>query len=327
MENQVDRRVGRPRKHASAHARNVAWRAKHGLRKVSVEVPESAAAEIRALAQYYRNPRFGSNLEYVWQLYRHFLTDDDRLRFITGIIQYDELYHQAHTDAIKDSGALNQAFTALVDELRGVRCLPPGRPSALAALGVTWRFLIQFEPVLTEGLHVPLMSLHSALLALDQNNVEPILKPTKRMGHPASSPRRNALIGIAVGAARRLEWTGLSPMDANKAVATKLNALGVKPTRGKGDIDITADTLRRWREKISATEPLLRSLPQILQSEPSAREGGWINAAHNANIMMTEESRAQIAALVPAHARRSVLLLLEKSISEMTLADPAKPPT
>jgi hypothetical protein len=228
-----------------------------------------------------------------------------------------------------DLEALNEALAALFQELRFARGLPPGetngRPSVLVALGAAWRFLMQFAPVLAETLHVPLMGLHSALLALNENNVEPILRPSKRTGRAASSPRRYALIGIAVGAARRLEWTGLSPKDANKAVATKLNALGVKPTRGKGGV--TPDTLRRWRDKINEVQPLVRSLPQVLRSELSAEDLGWINAAVNAESMMTEKPRAQIAALAVAEARRFVLLALEKAISEMTLTDPPKPPS
>jgi hypothetical protein len=108
-------------------------------------------------------------------------------------------------------------------------------------------------------------------------------------------------------------------------VAAKLKALDIRPTRGKGGV--TADTLRRWREQISTTQPLLRSLPQVLESELSAEDRGWINAAVNADSMTTEKSRAQIAALAAADARRFVLLALEKSISEMTLADPPKPPS
>jgi hypothetical protein len=228
-----------------------------------------------------------------------------------------------------DLEALNEALSVLFGELRVARNLPPGethgRLSAVVALSAAWRFLMRFEPVLTKSLHVPLMSLHSALLALNENNVEPILKPTPRTGRATSSPRRYALIGIAVGAARRLEWTGLSPLDANKAVATKLNALGVKPTRGSGGV--TAGTLRRWRDKINEVQPLLRSLPQVLQSELSAEDLGWINAAVNVDSMMTEKSRAQITALAAADARRFALLALEKSISEMTLADPANRPS
>jgi hypothetical protein len=228
-----------------------------------------------------------------------------------------------------DLEALNQALGALFVELRFARGLPPGethgRLGAVVALDAAWGFLMRFEPALAESLHVPLMSLHSALLALNENNIEPILKPTKRTGRVTSSPRRYALIGIVVGAAQRLEWTGLSPEDANKAVAAKLNALGIKPTRGKNGV--TADTLRRWRERINATQPLLRSLPQLLQSKVSAEDLGWIDAAHNAEILLTEKWRARIAALASADARRFVLLALGNSISEMTLADPAKPPS
>ena len=228
-----------------------------------------------------------------------------------------------------DLEALNHALAALFQDLRSAWSLPPGethgRLNAVVALSAAWRFLTQFEPVLTETLHVPLMSLHSALLALNENNVEPILKPTKRTGRAASSPRRYTLMGIAVGAAQRLEWTGLSPTEANKAVAAKLKALDIKPARGKGGV--TAGTLRRWRDKINEVQPLLRLLPQVLQSELSAEDLGWINAAVNVDSMMTEKSRAQIAALAAADARRVVLLALEKSISEMTLADPPKPPS
>ena len=228
-----------------------------------------------------------------------------------------------------DLEALNQALAALFGELRFAHTVSPSekhrRLGAVVALRAAWGFLMRFEPVLAEGLHVPLMNLHSGLLALDENNVEPILKPTKRTGRAASSPRRYALIGIAVGAAQRLEWTGLSAVDANKAVARKLNGLGVKPTRGKNGV--TADTLRRWRDHINATQPLLRSLPQVLQSELSAEDLGWIIAGVNADSMMTEKSRAQIAGLAAADARRFVLLAFEKSIPEMMGADPPKPPS
>jgi hypothetical protein len=228
-----------------------------------------------------------------------------------------------------DLGALNQAVAALFEELRFARNLPPGethgRMGAVVALSAACRFLTQFEPVLTETLHGPLMNLHSALLALNENSVEPILKPTKQTGRATSAPRRYALIGIAVGAAQRLEWTGLPRTDANKAVAMRLNALGIKPTRGKGGI--TAHTLRRWRERINATQPLLRSLPQVIQSELSAEDLGWINAAQNAEAMLTDEWHKKIRAPTAPDARRFVLKALEQSIAQMTLADPANPPT
>jgi len=63
----------------------------------------------------------------------------------------------------------------------------------------------------------------------------------------------------------------------------------------------------------------------MLQSELSAEDLGWISASQNAESMLTDEWRKKIAALVAADARRFVLLSLEKSISGMKLADPAKP--
>jgi hypothetical protein len=164
---------------------------------------------------------------------------------------------------------------------------------------------------------VPLLNLSSALLALNENNVEPILRPTKRSGRAASSPRRYVLIGIAVGAAMRLEWTGLLPADANRAVARKLNTLGIKPTRGKNGV--TADTLRRWREQINVVRSLLRSQSQLAPRDTGAEDIGWINAAKNADHMLTEEARG-IAALTQDDARRFILSALEQNIRQMKLA-------
>jgi hypothetical protein len=163
----------------------------------------------------------------------------------------------------------------------------------------------------------------SAPLALNENNIEPILKPTKRTGRAASSPRRYALIGIAVGAAQRLEWIGLWATKANKLVARKLTELGVKPTRGTNSV--TASTLRRWREKISEVEPLVRSLSETTPPKIDDLDIGWINASLNARSVVTQEWRAKVAALAPRDARRFVLLALEQAVSQMTLADPVKP--
>jgi len=173
---------------------------------------------------------------------------------------------------------------------------------------------MQFGSVRAETLHMPLLNLCSALLALNENNIEPILRPTKRTGRAASSPRRYALIGIAVGAAMRLEWAGLSKADANNAVATKLGALGIEPARGKNGV--TADTLRRWREKLDEVRPLLHLKPSDIGSE----DIGWINAATNADDMVTEESRGKIAALTPAGARRFILSALEENIRQRMLS-------
>jgi hypothetical protein len=179
---------------------------------------------------------------------------------------------------------------------------------------------MRFETVREELLHMPLLNLAGALLALDQNNVEPILKPTKRTGRATLGSREYALRGIAVGTAMRLEWTGLSPADANKAVATKLNALGVKPTRGKEGV--SAATVRRWREQIDVVRPLLELRPQECSGDL-----GWITAAMNADDMVTEEWRTKITTLATADARRFVFSSLEANIREMMLAFPAKSPS
>jgi hypothetical protein len=229
-----------------------------------------------------------------------------------------------------DLDTLNEALARVFDKLRFASGLPPGetngRPGTVVALNAVWRFLTRFEAALKEGLHIPLLNLSGALVALNENNIEPILKPPpNRSGRAPSSPARYALIGIAVGAAQRLEWTGLSPADADRTVATKLNSLGIKPTRGKNDF--TADTLRRWREQIKVVRPLLRSESQLGPQDVGARDRGWMNAANIADEMLTEEDRAEIAVMALVEARRSVLSKLERNIRRMMLAFPVKPPS
>ena len=102
--------------------------------------------------------------------------------------------------------------------------------------------------------------------------------------------------------------------DANNAVARKLGGLGIEPARGKNGV--TADTLRRWREKLNEVRPLLHLKP----SDIGAEDIGWIDAAKNADDMLTEELRGKIAALTPADARRFILSALEKNIRQMMLS-------
>jgi hypothetical protein len=213
-----------------------------------------------------------------------------------------------------DLETLNPLLEALFTILRRARdlSLSNKRDGAVVAVHAVYGFLTRFEPVVAGRLQVPLMNLHSALLALDVNNIESILEPIKRTGRALSSPRRSALIGFAVGTAQQLEWTGLSPKDANKAVATKLNELGINQERRKGQI--SANTLRGWRQQINERRPL-RSL-----SEVSAKDLGWINALINAYSLLTEEERAKLTGMAPAEARRFALESLEAAIREMDLA-------
>jgi hypothetical protein len=225
------------------------------------------------------------------------------------------------TIGVNDLDDLNQTLETLLEGLRVARGLPAGdsngRLSAVVALRAVYTFLMSFRPGLAEGLHIPLLNLHGALLALNENNIEVILKPIKRTGRAVSSPQRINLIGIAIGSARRLEWTDMSPAAANREIAAKMIALGVTTARGRGRI--TARTVRGWRERAEATEPLLRALPRLPGELISPEDLGWINAARNAEGMLTEKWSARIRALTPNTARRLILDALENSIRKIGL--------
>src|SRR5258708_4603990 len=137
-----------------------------------------------------------------------------------------ELHRLSETIGADDLEMINEVLTSLFAELRFASALYldkrfADRAATLVALSAVWRFLIWFRPVLDERLHVPLMKLSSALLALNDNNVHPILQPNtpRRGGRSQDSPDRQALIGIAVGTVERLLWTGMELGEADKAVA------------------------------------------------------------------------------------------------------------
>jgi hypothetical protein len=130
--------------------------------------------------------------------------------------------------------------------------------------------------------------------------------------------RSDCYIRILLRKACPFELSRCADRDADQCA--KLNALGIKPARGKGDV--TANTVRRWGEKIDETRPL-RSVSQL---ELSAKDRGWITADINARLMLTEEERVKLAALADADARRFILDSLEASVRVMALADPLKPP-
>ena len=63
-----------------------------------------------------------------------------------------------------------------------------GRIAAYTTLGALMQFIMLFNLPLAEYLHRPILKLLDALVALDQNNVLPILKPVARSGRSASNP-------------------------------------------------------------------------------------------------------------------------------------------
>jgi hypothetical protein len=129
-----------------------------------------------------------------------------------------------------------------------------GRGSVIAALEVVLRFLQKSDEMSSHGLITPLARLHSDLEALDDGNVSALLAPKKRPGRARASGLYDGLKGLAVFTVQALtRW--MDRVDARKAVARKLNELGVSPAR-KGSKDtskgITERTLRSWQEDIDA---------------------------------------------------------------------------
>jgi hypothetical protein len=124
-----------------------------------------------------------------------------------------------------------------------------GRGGAVTALGALWRFVTLFAAPLAEGLHTPIHDLQTALEALEQNNVLPMLKPAARPGRAKSSRGREALKGHAAGTVQRLLKAGIKPVDAHRRVAKELTKLGVRPERGAGAV--TATTVRHWCDEVA----------------------------------------------------------------------------
>jgi hypothetical protein len=178
-----------------------------------------------------------------------------------------------------DLESVNKPLTGLFADLRSAS-RPyaekdfSDREATIVALDATWRFLMQFRVTLDELLHLPPLNLSAALLALNNNNVTPILKPTATLkgGSAFDSVDRQVLIGVAVGTVGRLRWTGMSVLKAYRLVATGLVMLGIKPARGAGPI--TARTVKEWCQRLSANRPAIRSIlaggtAALAEAEPS----------------------------------------------------------
>jgi hypothetical protein len=125
-----------------------------------------------------------------------------------------------------------------------------GRVAAFTTLGAMSQFIMLFNSPLAELLHVPILKLLDALVALDKNNVLPILKPIARPGRAPSSDAYLSLQGHAAGTVMRLRKTGLDPKQAWALVAKELTQLGVRSERGPGSI--TADTVRHWCDDVDS---------------------------------------------------------------------------
>ncbi len=74
-----------------------------------------------------------------------------------------------------------------------------------------------------------------------------MLKPRSRPGSPPSSHAHAVLRGNAAATVKLLSETGVDRPDAHRSVATLLKELGVRTTRGSGEI--TDETVRHWCEE------------------------------------------------------------------------------
>jgi hypothetical protein len=153
-----------------------------------------------------------------------------------------------------DLEILNSALSFLFARLREARRrsyqTEGGRPAAFAALGVYWMFIALFQKPLAGSLQLPIIHLMDALVGLDNNLVLPIVKPIRRRGRSRSSHAYAALKGHAAGTVRHLKEAGFSVKEAHRAVAKRLNKLGVRPERGSGPI--TEHTVRNWCDDVSS---------------------------------------------------------------------------
>jgi hypothetical protein len=150
---------------------------------------------------------------------------------------------------------LNSGLGFLFDRLRMARQQydeggDGGRVAAFTALGAMWQFIVLFKLPLMENLHAPILKLQDALVALDKNNVLPILKPIARAGRVASSHAYLTLQGHAAGTVMRLRELDIDRKNAYAFVAKELAKLGVRPERGKNAI--TPNTVRHWCDGVAS---------------------------------------------------------------------------
>jgi len=191
-----------------------------------------------------------------------------------------------------DVDSLNSVMAALLAALRHAAVLRADgkyRESALLALRAVELFILRLKPGFEESLNLALGDVTSGLVALEAGQVVPLLKPKPRPrgGRAPEDPTRHVLLGCAVAAVGRLQWTGLRIGEAQSAVAERLDKLGVKPARGSRPI--TSRTVREWCEKIAADV------------------GGRSMAAVNVKILLSPESESRVRSMPRTEARKLIL--------------------
>jgi hypothetical protein len=198
-----------------------------------------------------------------------------------------------------DINIVNQALTSLFAKLREASKLyrdkpDHGRTGTVVALRAIMEFLLRFRSTVTDELHLPLTALASALVGLDHNKLEPILKRTQRSGRAPDSPVRQVMVGTAVGAVKQLEFIGIPTAEARKAVAATLARQGIIPSRGTAQI--SSRTIREWSERVRADT------------------AGRSPASKEASRMMSPKWQCRLSSKPREEARTAVLRALSESI-------------
>jgi hypothetical protein len=128
----------------------------------------------------------------------------------------------------------------------------------------------KFEAFSKEELLLPLENLLWALHSLEGGFVEPPLAPRK-VKHRRRSLTAATLRAHAAAASKALLRVGISPSQADTAVADHLAKLGYRRSSIRGDRRITSSTIKGWRKEAregDADEPM-RIMYELLLRSPS----------------------------------------------------------
>jgi hypothetical protein len=182
------------------------------------------------------------------------------------------------------------------------------RHAAFTALGAISRFVLLVDAPRSEGLHVSVVELQSALADLEHNLVSPMLKPVLRSGRSPAGHARSALKGFIAGTVERLSQIGLGQREAHLQVAKLLKSVGARVERRSGDI--TATTVRHWCQEVASD---------------FGRHG---IAALMYDSIFTEAERQKFSALPPEQARHRALVSLGDYVRmSFPIKNPVKPPS
>lgn len=145
-----------------------------------------------------------------------------------------------------------------------------GRTGACAALLTVQMLLGHFEMFDGRDLTTPLEALFNALIALNNNNQLPILKPIAKPGSPPPSQIRTLIEGLAVATVDRLLELD-QPLDvACKMVADILVQYGVKALKSKKVI--SERTIKNWKQRAAEDVAMQTMLANMRGIFVSARE-------------------------------------------------------